>query len=667
MGRITVWSPAEAEKELQKRIQSAFESRKLFETSWEQCERAVFNTRGRSLGRAFGLPMMENVDFGLPNADGSNSEIGVNYAFKNVRFLHAQLSANPPSIAVRPLTPDAEDRRKAEAAEALKQFFMRQYNLQEVMDQISLHTLVYGTGIGKVIYDPELGEIIDVADDGEVTMEGDFSVQSCRIWDIALDPDATKWEDVRYVVERQFIPYEEAMYYWPDCEDVLATVRLQGRMEDRTSSALTQPKEDVVEVYEYWEKGTGPNGMLGRYAICTKGGKLLEPVKPNPHRFSPPTRSGAIGAEKGKKKPAVAHLPYVIFTDIDVPDRVWGMSALAFSIALQDTLNNLDSAALDNAYAHGVTRMILPEGSEIREGSITNSPWDIVKITGVQPPSFMPPMPLQGALVDLRNRFEQGIDTVFGVNEAMFGQQSRETSGFSMQYATNQGNMIRRRLFNKYTLLVEGIYKHLFNLTRKYWDIKRTIHVLGTENVMQSFSFDGADIDGGFDFVGEYGTNLSLDPITRRQEILSLYPIMKEAGKNPQEVLNMMKMNDFSKPSVADLGQARQREIIFKMISKNMYIAPEEYMEHDSMLAWTYEFIMTAEFRDLDLEQKALILQHMKAREQMAGAKKAAAAGAPPAGAPGAPITTPQEAAPPGPGQTAEQTDVTQLPPQSPA
>jgi len=36
-----------------------------------------------------------------------------------------------------------------------------------------------------------------------------------------------------------------------------------------------------------------------------------------------------------------------------------------------------------------------------------------------------------------------------GVNDSMFGQQKREQSGFSMQYATNQGKMVRRRLFNK--------------------------------------------------------------------------------------------------------------------------------------------------------------------------------------------------------------------------
>ena len=43
------------------------------------------------------------------------------------------------------------------------------------------------------------------------------------------------------------------------------------------------------------------------------------------------------------------------------------------------------------------------------------------------------------------------------VNESMFGQSSRETAGFTMQYATNQGNVIRRRLFNKYVLLTEAV------------------------------------------------------------------------------------------------------------------------------------------------------------------------------------------------------------------
>lgn len=651
--KLIVWSPEQARVELQKRIDAAFTFRKQYEGMWDMCERSVFNTRGKSLSRSYGAPLLNDVDFGLPDVDGSNADSGVNYVFKNWRFTHAQLSANPPSVAARPLTPDAEDRRKALAAEQLKGYFLRKYDLQETTDQITAQTLCYGTGFGKVFNDPDRGEILDIEADGTIITEGDFAYKALRTWDIGIDPDATCIDELRFMIERQFIPYEEALGMWPEHEEELEKARIRDSSEQAVSQAMTPRRWDVVEVYEYWEKGLHVNGMLGRFALCLKDGTLLEPVKPNPHAFAPPAKSGKMSSssEPTKKKYKIAQLPYVVFTDVDVPGQVWGMSSLMYAITMQDVLNNIDSAAVDNAYAHSVTRLILPEGAELRDGSITNSPWDIIKITGVQPPHYMPPQPLQQATINLRNMYRQGIDDVFGVNESMFGQQSRETSGFSMQYATNQGNMIRRRLFNKYTKMVESVYKHLFNLVREHWDTERTIHVMGDENTMQALSISGMDVDGGFDIVGEYGTNFSLDPITRRQEILTLYPILKEAGVEPAKIKSMLKLNDFEDPSMAELGEARQKEIFQRMIANEISIDPEEMQEHKSMLAYAYMFLMTAEFRDLDPDSKTRIKDHIKKREALINM---AAGVQPPPGAPGAPLSGSQPVPPAAAGMTGE-------------
>jgi hypothetical protein len=74
-------------------------------------------------------------------------------------------------------------------------------------------------------------------------------------------------------------------------------------------------------------------------------------------------------------------------------------------------------------------------------------------------------------------------------------------------------------------------------------------------------------------------------------------------------------------------------------------------------LAFAYDYIMTSEFKYLPEEQKSLIREHVKAREQIAAAGPAA-----PGGAPGA---MPSEGAinglPAGPESTASQADVTQL------
>jgi hypothetical protein len=218
--------------------------------------------------------------------------------------------------------------------------------------------------------------------------------------------------------------------------------------------------------------------------------------------------------------------------------------------------------------------------------------------------------------------------------------------------------MIRRRLFNKYVLFVESIYKRYLQIIQKHWEIPRTIHVLGKENAFEAVDIKGADISGGYDLVVEYGASLSLDPTTRREEIMTLMPIFEKAGIETSEVLGMLKLNELANLyDLNDLARDRQREIFEEMIATGMYIAPEELQAHREMLAFAYRYLMTVEYKYLKEEQKVLITRHVKEREAMAAQEQASAAAQ---GAPGPAPAGPAGAPPPVPGPEAPM-DVTQL------
>jgi hypothetical protein len=233
------------------------------------------------------------------------------------------------------------------------------------------------------------------------------------------------------------------------------------------------------------------------------------------------------------------------------------------------------------------------------------------------------------------------------VNESMFGQQSREQSGFSMQYATNQGNMIRRRLFDKYVTLVEDVYKSYLNIIRKHWTEPRTIQVLGKEKAFESVDLQGADINGGFDLIVEYGASLSLDPTSRRQELLQLFPLFQQAETDPaaKKLLSMLKLNELEGMyDRIQLAADRQREIFEEMIATDRYIAPEESEDDINMLSWAADYRMSAEFKYLKKEHQALILRHINERSQRVAQASGGGmpqAGAPQGGAPGELPTVP--------------------------
>jgi hypothetical protein len=536
----------------------------------------------------------------------------------------------------------------------LVRFALREYSFQEKFDQASLSMLTYGTGFAKTVWDTSAGDVLEVNEEtGEILMEGAFRITIPNVWDVFFDPDASCWEEARFVFERVTMPWEEAISRFPTKKEILKKYRKgQDSAEDQnggnmSGSALRRKKYDVVELYQYWEKGTAYNGFLGRFCYCTANGELVTEMMANPERYAPPPDK-----KTGKRKVAVAVLPYHPFTDMDVPNQVWGKAITEYNVGLQNNLNKIDAITLENLQAHGVGRIVLPEGAEIADDSITNSPWDIIKITGTQPPHFMAPMPIPQIIPELLQRYKLGIDDTSGINEAMLGQQSRETSGFSMQYATNQGNMIRRRLFNKYVLFVESVYNAFLRIVQKHWDVPRTIKVLGKEKAFESMDIKGADITGGFDLVVEYGASLSLDPTSRREEIITLMPLFEKAGVETRQILNMLKLNELSGMyDSLDLAADRQREIFETMINTGMYIAPEELMDHKNMLSFAYYYLMTSEFKYLTDDEKALIRRHVREREMMAANQMAGAMG--PASGPGplpsAPVAAPGTELPGGP------------------
>lgn len=664
--KLQHWDDGRTKQEVLKRFQSAANVRQRLEDQWQRNELSVYGSKwaGGLMNPAAGIAIDNVVMGGISGPDQGEQTVSVAYSFKNLRLIHSQLSANPPSVAMKPSSSDSEDVRKADGADRVVQFSIRKYQMQERFDALTLNTLVYGTGIMKCVWDPTLGDPIEFDEQlGEMTMEGDIRISVPHSWNIYVDPDARVISDVKWVIEKLYVDYQEACARWPDKLDELKRARIQDAdtyglsSTGNNNSTIRSQHYDCVELLEYWETGLATNALQGRYCLTTVHGDVIEACKPSPFRFP---KAGSISAildsnlpddvkqVRIEKLPQVASLPYHILSDIDVPNSVWGKSAIEFAAPLQDVLSQIDTARLDNMRAHGANKMVLPESVEISD-DMSNTPWDVVRVTGSQPPYFMSAPQLMPDMTAGRLDMIQGINDVWGTNESMFGQQSREQSGSSMQYATNQGNMIRRRLFNKYVLVVESIYKAVLNLCRKHWTIERTIRVLGKEKALESIAIKGADIDGGYDVIGEYGTNLSLDPISRREEILALQPLFEKAGIPPRMSMKMLKLNElqgmFDKLQMAE---ARQKEIFDEMIATGKFIEPESLMDHENMIAYGLDFFMTAEFKYLPEEAKALCREHIQLRIQLAaqegaGGLNAQPAAPGPAGAPG-PMPLPPEA-----------------------
>jgi hypothetical protein len=663
--KLNVWAtPDQAQIELNRRLKNAIQARIDIERGWREAERIVFTIQNVDETGAEKIALGDGT--GVDDAFTSQPRVSVNTSFKNYRFLHSQMSANPPSVVCRPTSGDLHDIRAADAADRLIRYAIRKHKLQEVQDRATGHALLYGTSFVKTFWNPDLGDVLEFnPETGDILTEGEIDFCVPIPWNIFVDPDAETWEKARFVFERMYLPYDTACLMFPDKQDLIDRLRKKSASATQPSQPLeSEPQPtflkqhhfDVIEIYQYWEKGLPINGMQGRFCYCSGEGELLSTeVVASPFRFAPLKKGSKLGdnMEQGFE---IAYLPYSILTDIDNPTSIWGRSTVVYQSPLQDIHNALMNTMIENARAHGVARLLMHEDTAIADDSITNSPYDIVRWTGSREPSYQAPMALPAVINDLVQLMGKGIDDMAGVNESMFGQQSREQSGFSMQYATNQGNMIRRRLFNKYTLLVESMFKNYLSLVRKHWDVEHTIYVLGKEKAFEALDIKGADIQSGFDLVVEYGASLSLDPVSRRQELITMMPLFEKAGVDPRNLLRLVKLSELEGAyDIVQLAADRQQEVFDEMLATGNYIPAREMQDHENMLKYSYNYLMGAAFRDLPSDVKQLIERHIKEREQLLSSKGASAGGAG-GGMPGAmPVSA---------GQTGAQADTTQTPQQ---
>lgn len=639
MDKLDVWSDVAAiQCELKKRLEMAKDKRKPFELTWQCCMKEAYMSESISdLPTVFqntGLWPAASTDgqyLKETRNDGGQeySKIYCNYVQKNLRYSLSQLSSNPPSVVPQASSSDPKDRRSAQAANQILKYGLRKYRLQEKKDLCALWMVTCGTGWLKINWNQQLGDPLEFnPETGEILTEGDIEVSIPRLWDVYPDPLAKTPDEIRFVFERFDFAKERALHFF-------------GKFIEKH---VRNSKEDTVEVYQYWEKGLPVNGFQGRFCWCLEDGTLLgDRIIANPH--------GPLKKLKNGKAFRMAKLPYHIFTEIDVPGTFWGVPAMLFTVAPQREVNMLDQLTFSCIRANGSSTLLVPEECEIGDDSVSNNPMDILTYSGGVPPTLHAPNPVAPIIPQIREMYAKEIPEIHGINESQFGKQSRETSGSAMQYATQNGAALSTRTFTKYVQLVEDVYMDYLEIVKERWTLPRKISVEGKEKSFHVIQFQASDIESGYEFQSKFGTDFSLDPNQRRQDILQLMPLFEKAGVDMRPLLSKLQLNDLETVfAELDLAADRQQDYFDKMLTSPTmeYFPPEDLEDHKNMIVHAKLYVMSAEFFHIDnAVVRENIKKHVRTRIEMAGKDIAVAAAPAPDGGGGQPMGAAEAAAAP--------------------
>lgn len=633
--KILPWSKSEAKKVLAQRLKAAKEYRKRsVEPEWAMCRNSIFDDPEMYNNIVSGLEGGDTEDFDL------GSRIDVKYAFRNYRLVHSHMSANPPVATARPQSQDQEDRRAARAAGQVMRWFFSTEDMHDKNDLVNVDLLSTGTGVSKVTFDKSKGDIVNFdREKMEIELEGKIKLVKIPVDFIWIDPNAKTQDDVKYIFELVQLSMGEIKSAMPDKAAMIrkaaTTNVVYDPRNDTMSSILGGSSEgnsdsnaDVLyNLYHYYEIGLPENGMLGRYCIITDDGTVISELSISPclSYSAPDLKERKVARQEGRtpeRGVPTAYLPYQLITDIDVPDRVYGRSSLFYVVPAQNLMSNLDSAMAEAMKAHGVVRLLLPEGAQLGKDAVGNSSVEIIPIknTGDGEIKFMQPAGLPPAMTELRANMKMGVDDMWGVNDNMFGQSQREQSGYQMQYAVNQGFLIRKRLFNKSVRFVRAQYMALMAHVIQHWSVPKALAVLGEESGSDVVELMGMDIFGGYEVDVEYGTHLPLDPMTRRDELIKYQPLLEQAGVSKKSIASALKFGDLEYvQSIGELSRDRAKEIIDYITVEHMQKEPEsKHQDHEGIVAYMLEYVNTADFKHLSDKVRALIDEHIDMRVQLA-------------------------------------------------
>lgn len=547
-------------------------------------------------------------------------EIGTNYIFKYTRFIHSQMSANPPSVAVGPTSSDISARNAADAADRLLRWGRKQYDFQEVFDQRNERVLKYGIGWIKILFDPNEGAILEHnPQTNEILMEGEIDIYSPDSRDVWIDCDAKRRSKIRYTFERLTMSLEEAYFRFPKSK---AIIDEYINKSNHSSAMDTNHYEDRLEIYEYVEKGMPTNAGLGRRAYLFEHGPFIEKPTDNNHPG--------------------AGLPLKSLTYIDAERHLYGRSTIEYAIALQDAMNKLDTSVLDNIRVHNALNVVVAGGIDNEQDMKSNRAVKIIRVAGQGTVHYLAPPQLMPDIWRARQTYFEGMQDLFGINDSMLGIQRREQSAVSQQTSIESGLMLHRRLYLKSAKSVEEVSEDFLGIIKEEWKVPRTIQVLGKEKAFETADIKGADITHGYSVDATYGANLPLDPNMKREFLNLNLPLLKEAGLTAKDFIRHMGLNDVEGAlDRATMAQDRQKEVFEEMIAAYnaggpKYIMPEEGEDHLSRLEWCRYYRETSEFKYLADELKELIKQHIKERMELAAQEASQLLGQmPPPPAPG--------------------------------
>lgn len=481
------------------------------------------------------------ANFVTPKAPPWRVRLVVNRIRPIIRTEIAKLTAQRPTAYVIPATGEEQDKSAARAAEQIWQAAYRDLEIHKLIRRMLWWGTICGNAFFKEYWDQSLEGGMGAVHI-EVVSPFHLFVPDLTLEDIEDQPyimhSTVKDED--YIRRTYGIT-------------VNANVSKQNEIIDTQFLNITDTasvNKKGVLCHEVWIKPGGHKDFPAGGMITVVDNKVVQRLDqyPYPHGMYPFAKFDHV--QTGK-----------FYSDSVVTDL----------IPLQRELNRTRSQIIEAKNLMAKPQLMAPKGS-VDPRKITSEPGQVIQYTpGLQPPT---PLPLQGLpsyVLQEVDRLVQDMDDVSGQHEITRGQNPSQVTAYSaLSYLQEQDESKLAASVASVEEFVEKVARLYLKYVVYFWDLPRTVRVVGRDKMVDAAAWKGSDLRGNTDIRVEHGSAIPLGKQQKQSFLLDLYKMGAIPPDQLFELLDMNDLQDANQEFLVDKQQAMRENILISEIGATM-------------------------------------------------------------------------------------------------
>ena len=581
-------------------------------------------------------------------------------------FLAKATKQRPAWIAI-PSTPDPDDIHAARLAEDVLEAKWTELRMAKKLRRCIAWTIVTGNGyllpywnedtgkmkpkmveVRALVYDQDsheaVGEtILEVPADREGTPmltaeglydpegvpfyydEGEVGVKALSPFQVRVDPGADEDEDIRWFIVAETVPIRDLNRSFPTYagqfvqedtsnldryEALLSGVGGLGMGADtQTVSGMTDAGRDVPKalVYHYHERPCEEYPQ-GRY-WCVTAGVLLQEPGPLPDELWP----------------CLVHIK-----DIEIPGRYYGASKMEAVIGLNREYNECNQQILEHHQLLLRGKWLVPIGSQIRKGQITQEPGEVIQHTPGMAPTQAAIQPLPVAIYQERERIKSDFQMVTGINRISMGQPpSGLTSGRAFLVLQEADDTDLGPFLEQLESAVADLAHMMLKIMQIRYTDERLLRTTGAERSYKIRAFRGADLAGVADVVPQTGSSFPWSQTAKQSALIDLLQTVPDLFLDPETgMLDRERLSRALPIAGIGAGYASSDEDYNEVMREEDVLAAHESgepLEIPQLQPWQNHVfhrrshartLKTAGFREWSPEAQQAFVQHYMETEQ---------------------------------------------------